>query len=296
MAISKRKHRKSIKLLIVPDDKDEPRSYSITNFQLQIAKIMAVVLVVHILAGIVFYGLYYRLDRRRDELLVINRQLEENNNRINELMSEFESLEQFQSKVGVALGLQSQAEEALSSELVDREDSVIPANLSSYNQSGSMSEDELQSVARNKLYFLKQSKSVVHDLEKSIPTMLPVDGVFTRDFSNTIYKDERQHQGVDIATERGTLVKTAADGVILFSGWTYDLGNMVIVYHGNGFYTYYGHNQLSLKRRGEFVKKGEPIALVGSTGISSAPHLHFEVWKDGKLLDPKQFLLAFSDL
>lgn len=295
MALQTRKHRKSVKLLIVPDDKDEPRSYSFTVFQLQLFKIIAIVLAIHVIVGGVFYALYYRLDKRRDELLVINRQLEENNDRINELVSEFEGLEQFQNKVGVALGLQSQSNKDVSSELMDREDAVIPADMP-YNQSRNTSDSDLQSLARNKLYFLKQSKSSVHDFEKSIPTLLPVDGVFTRDFSNRIYQDERLHQGVDIATERGTLVKTAADGVVVFSGWTYDLGNLLIVYHGNGFYTYYGHNQLSLKRRGEFVKKGEPISLVGSTGISSAPHLHFEVWKDGKLMDPKQFLLAFSDL
>jgi murein DD-endopeptidase MepM/ murein hydrolase activator NlpD len=74
------------------------------------------------------------------------------------------------------------------------------------------------------------------------------------------------------------------------------LGNLVIIYHKNGYFTYYGHNQRLLINRNSVVKKGSTIALVGNSGISSAPHLHFEIWKDGIPLDPKDYLLAYSIL
>lgn len=102
------------------------------------------------------------------------------------------------------------------------------------------------------------------------------------------------HMGVDIAAPRGSFVRAAGDGTVIFSGWTEDLGNLIILYHGNGFFTYYGHNQRLLKLRNSYVRKADVIAMVGSSGASSAPHLHFEIWKDGLPLDPKEYILAFS--
>jgi len=296
MSISRRKHRKSVKLLVVPDDKDEPRSYSFTNRRIKLFKIIGLVICAHLLAGFLFYYLYFRLNQKHKQLLVINQQLEENNDRIHELMNEFEGLEKFQSQLGSALGLGAMGGKFNTTRLIDENEPVMPLEASPYSRDVSLDQSELKAMARKKLYFLKETENTIHDFERSIPTLLPVNGVFTRDFSQTTYQDEQQHRGVDIAAERGTIVKASADGVVLFSGWTYDLGNLIILYHGNGFYTYYGHNQVSLVKRGAFVKKGDSISLLGSTGISSAPHLHFEIWKDGEALDPKQYILAFSDL
>ncbi len=296
MSITRRNHRKSTKVLIVPDDHDEPKSFSFTNRQIRIYKLIGFVLCLHLLAGVVFYYLYFRLNQKHEQLLVINRQLEENNERINELMNEFEGLENFQNQLGSALGLGAMGGKFNSTRLIDDNEPVMPLDASPHSRDISLDQNELKTLARKKLYFLKETETTIHDFERSVPTLLPVNGVFTRDFSHTTYQDEQQHRGVDIAAERGTIVKAAADGVVLFSGWTYDLGILIILYHGNGFYTYYGHNQVSLVKRGAFVKKGDSISLLGSTGISSAPHLHFEIWKDGEALDPKQYILAFSDL
>ena len=120
--------------------------------------------------------------------------------------------------------------------------------------------------------------------------------MLSADYENRTNVGTSQHRGIDIAGNMGDMVKASADGVVIFSGWTFDLGNLMIIYHGNGFYTYYGHNQRCLVPRGSFVKKGEAIAMLGSTGISSAPHLHFEIWRDGVSYDPKEFILAFSNI
>ena len=120
--------------------------------------------------------------------------------------------------------------------------------------------------------------------------------MLTADYESKRYSGNLPHRGIDIAAPRGTLVRAAAEGIVVFAGYTYDLGNLLILYHGAGFFTYYGHNQRLLLNRNAVVKKGDPIALVGNSGISSAPHLHFEIWKDGTPLDPKEYLLAFSTL
>ena len=127
-----------------------------------------------------------------------------------------------------------------------------------------------------------------------MPTLLPVDGLLTSGFDDTSRKGIRHH-GIDLAANRGTIIRAAGDGIIIFSNWTEDLGNLVIIYHGNDFFTIYGHNQVNLKQRLNTVRKGEPIALVGSTGESTNPHVHFEVWKNGIPMDPTLFILSLRD-
>ena len=79
---------------------------------------------------------------------------------------------------------------------------------------------------------------------------------------------------------------------MLITDWTPDYGNLVIIAHGGGLYSYYGHAIRTLVRQGDHVRKGQPIALLGSSGVSSAPHLHFEIWQDGKPLNPVEFIYA----
>lgn len=122
----------------------------------------------------------------------------------------------------------------------------------------------------------------------SFPLLTPVDGFVTQGFDPS-----RNHFGMDIAGRRGTLVHAPGDGIVLFAGWTYDDGNMLIISHGGGYLTVYKHNQSLLKSALSGVRRGEPIALLGSSGVTSlGPHLHFELWKNGIPQDPNDYLLA----
>jgi murein DD-endopeptidase MepM/ murein hydrolase activator NlpD len=89
------------------------------------------------------------------------------------------------------------------------------------------------------------------------------------------------------------VVLAAGAGQIVFANWTYVWGNLIIIHHGDNVFSYYGHNDRLLAHDRAFVEKGEPIALLGNSGLSSGPHLHFEIWKDGVAIDPRQILLAF---
>jgi len=102
---------------------------------------------------------------------------------------------------------------------------------------------------------------------------------------------EKKHQGIDIAAKVGTPVKAASNGVVSFSGWSSDFGNLLIIDHGNGFLTRYGHNSRVVVEKGDIVKQGRIIAFAGNSGRSSAPHLHFEIWKDGVPVNPRDYLL-----
>jgi len=129
-------------------------------------------------------------------------------------------------------------------------------------------------------------------LKASFPLFTPVSGVVTQGF-----EPNQKHFGIDYAAKEGTPVYAAAHGYVVFSGWTYDDGNVLILSHGSGYITVYKHNSSLLKSTGSLVRRGELMSLVGSTGrTSKGPHLHFEVLKDGVPQDPRQFLLSATRL
>jgi murein DD-endopeptidase MepM/ murein hydrolase activator NlpD len=98
------------------------------------------------------------------------------------------------------------------------------------------------------------------------------------------------HPGVDIVAATGTPVRCALDGAVTFSGWDEVYGNVIRVQHNDSIATLYGHNNEMLVKEGDSVAKGEVIARVGNTGRSTAPHLHFEVLKNGIAEDPELYV------
>jgi hypothetical protein len=119
------------------------------------------------------------------------------------------------------------------------------------------------------------------------PLSSPADGFLTREFSPAEF-----HYGIDYASKEGNPVWAAAPGRVVFSGWTSDDGYMLMVSHSLGYMTIYKHNRTLLKAVGDEVRRGEMIAMVGNTGKSSGPHLHFELWKDGIAMNAVHYLLT----
>ncbi len=99
-----------------------------------------------------------------------------------------------------------------------------------------------------------------------------------------------RHEGVDIAGKLGTNILAVAAGVVTWSGERYGYGTMVEVNHGNGYVTRYAHNSENLVEAGDTVKKGQSIALMGSSGRSTGPHVHFEVLRNGQVVDPVKYV------
>ena len=98
------------------------------------------------------------------------------------------------------------------------------------------------------------------------------------------------HKGVDIAGKSGSNILALGDGVVTWSGMRDGYGNLVELDHGSGLATRYGHNTAALVKTGDTVRKGQPIALMGSTGRSTGPHVHIEVLHDGKQVNPAGYL------
>ena len=115
----------------------------------------------------------------------------------------------------------------------------------------------------------------------------PCDGVVVSAFG---MRWGRMHEGVDIGCANGTPNRAAASGTVIYSGWLGGYGNLVVVDHGNGLSTAYAHASSLVVGVGQSVAQGETVSLVGSTGNSSGPHLHFEVRVNGEAVDPLFYL------
>jgi len=120
------------------------------------------------------------------------------------------------------------------------------------------------------------------------------DIVFTAPIKGEItenYNDREKHFAIDIAVEKDTPVKAVADGTVIFRGFTADTGYVIVIEHSQGFISVYKHNSTIYKEQGDLVKSGEVIASAGSTGsLSTASHLHFELWNDGYPVNPANYI------
>ena len=105
------------------------------------------------------------------------------------------------------------------------------------------------------------------------------------------YNPKEKHYAIDIVVKKGTPIKAAADGTVIFTGFTADTGFVIIVEHPKNFITVYKHNETIHKEQGDLVKSGEVIANAGSTGtFTTGPHLHFELWNDGFPINPINYI------
>jgi murein DD-endopeptidase MepM/ murein hydrolase activator NlpD len=128
----------------------------------------------------------------------------------------------------------------------------------------------------------------------SAPSIWPVRGWVTSDYSVRLdpYTGERvMHEGIDVATGMGTPVRAPADGTVVFAGAEGGYGHVLVLDHGYGLKTRYGHLQRIDVKLGEKVKRGQFVAAVGNTGRSTGPHLHYEVRVNGVADNPRKFIL-----
>ncbi len=121
----------------------------------------------------------------------------------------------------------------------------------------------------------------------------PVSARITSNFGSRfhpILRRTRMHKGLDFGASHGSTIKAAADGVVISASRNSGYGNVVIIDHGGGLTTLYAHCSSFIVRNGARVKRGQPIARVGSTGLSTGPHLHFEVHVNGGAVNPRKYL------
>lgn len=138
-----------------------------------------------------------------------------------------------------------------------------------------------------------QEQPLKFDSTSVKPSIWPVNGPISSPFGwrrSPVNGASSYHEGIDIAVDYGTPVHVTAAGTVTLCGWTDGYGNLVEVNHGNSIVTRYGHNSILLVTEGQAVKAGDIISLAGSTGISTGPHVHYEVRINGTPVNPLLFL------
>lgn len=296
MSITPDRERKGrFTLVVVPESKSaKTRSFSSSVLGLMGIGIAGVVAVgAAVVAAIVFTPI-------GDRLPISNRRLEERygvqiagiQQKLNAVVREMDVLYSYNRKLRQALG------EAVSSrDSAFTHQAQVDSSLSGGSQEPGGPEAPVPGGLQGEVAEfsagagLRQSGNVpgrqpVEDIP--LPLIRPAEGFVTRGFDPAA-----SHNGIDIAAAEGAPVVAAADGRVLFSGWTYEDGFTLIIAHSGGFTTVYKHNRTLLRTSGAEVRRGEVIALLGNTGVtSSGPHLHFEVRRDGAAEDPDNYLLT----
>jgi murein DD-endopeptidase MepM/ murein hydrolase activator NlpD len=149
----------------------------------------------------------------------------------------------------------------------------------------------IQMNEKEELYkFLENQKNLL----AHTPSIWPTRGWLSSGFGNRISpftNEEEFHKGIDISTRMNTPILAPADGLVSSTGKDYFMGNMLMINHGYGLKTRYGHMAKILVKKGEYVKRGQEIGLVGNTGRSTGPHLHYEVYLNSLPVNPRRYIL-----
>ena len=248
---------KKYTILLIPDDDSKTRSYYFSKNRLKFVSTSILLLVTFFLIAVVFsfqnISNYSRIKKQYDQFAL---------ERLNvlQLTRDLERIKQMDDLIRKSLG-------------------------SSFNLDSARQDFN---VASKSFETIKSSISYI----ENIPSFPPISGFVSQHSGSEGLFVTKTHHGIDIVAKDGEPVMAAASGVVVFSGWTYEFGNQIILYHGDDYFTHYGHNKQNFLNQLELVKRGDVIGLVGSTGISSGPHLHFEVWKK---FEPKDPLLYFPE-
>ena len=138
---------------------------------------------------------------------------------------------------------------------------------------------------------VRKIRDMIMDNGPMISMAAPIEGFVTQAIDSL-----KNHNGIDIVSKKGDIIKAADSGVVVFSGFSGNLGNTLIVSHPYDYFTLYGHCDTIFVEERQLINKGEGIALLGDSGETTAPHLHFEIWKNDKAIDPRKIISKYGDL
>lgn len=279
-------------LMIIPGKLGKTKTVSISR--LLISSFLCIVLCIFIGIGAVVakYGIVknynIKLKESNENYLANIKSLEnlnkEKEEKINELSKSSEVIRQ---KLEDLNELEEKMKSILKSKNISMNISRSSTNITKTN-SGNIIIDAEEKITEVTALINDVNKYIA--AERRIPSRLPCTGRITSYFGyrgNPFGGSSSEfHSGLDIANSKGTSILASADGRVEFSGWKNGYGNVVIINHGNGYKSFYGHNSSLCVAVGQNVKRGQLIAKMGSTGRSTGNHCHFEVRLNNKAVNP----------
>lgn len=309
-----------MQILITHDSTARTRAYSLSGLQLAaMAAALAVLLL--LLSGTVYHVIFLKAAREgwpvvsqlvklvvRDEFAQRDRFMRENLDamaqKVGDMQARMIHLEAVGDRLSGVAGVKLDDLKSLQKAPVAAKGGTggpyLPLDnpsLETLNQA--MQELEHKAELRSDLFTLAESHLFEARLSAlMVPSSKPLDGPLGSPFgfrADPFTGRPALHTGLDFPADVGTPIMAAAGGVVLSTDWHAQYGNLLEIDHGNGLVTRYAHTSKLLVKTGDLVKRGQQVALVGSTGRSTGPHLHFEVLVDGVPQNPSRFLAGTAN-
>jgi murein DD-endopeptidase MepM/ murein hydrolase activator NlpD len=255
---------KGVSILIIPEDGGKPKSMKLSRGKLLFLKFLLFVLVALLLFLGYRYGSIYAKSRRVAMLEEKVQRLERERDKIRIITKELGALKEKNEKISKMLGIEKTPTgpplAAIVPEKIEPEaDNILTGPVTNAPIKG-------------------KSKEL-----RAIPSIWPVGGFISQKFS-------LEHRAIDIVAPSGTPIFASMDGVVTFIGFDPYLGNLVEIQNDAGYKIVYGHTARILVRENSKVKQGEIVAFVGTSGKTTGPHLHYEIYLKGRVVDPEKYL------
>ena len=290
----------------------------IKQFNFGFKHMIAAAAVVAVCIGLALYGgidylklrsgrnatkhLEMKIVEKEQEVALQREQLQKFASEINNLKERLIALNEFEERIRVLANLNQPENDGIFGVGGSAPDDLDPAL--ELNQSHRQLIKEMHKQMKNLDDATQKQQSVFTDLlqrleeQKNLlahtPAIRPAQGWITSPFAyrQSPFTGKREmHKGLDIANQAGTSIKATADGTVSFAGENGAMGLMVVIDHGYGINTRYSHLQETLTKRGDRVRRGDKIGLMGNTGRSTGPHLHYEVRVNGIPVNPQKYIL-----
>lgn len=304
------KKPKKFTFLIIPEGTERTKSLSISARTIKLfLGVIAGILVVFVLLIYEFLHQQYQgheLFKTRKLIAEQNNQIMDFANKIHMLQTKLESLQQFDMKIRILANISNPASDSentysIGGPTIDTGGYPVPlSGVSKYMLVKKMEMDindllTKTSIEERSLQEVYEGILDKKDLLLATPSIWPVRGFITSGFGwriNPITGGKEFHEGIDIATQLGNPIKAPANGIVSFAGWESGYGNTIIIDHGYGITTLYGHLSKIDVKVGEMIKRGQVVGDIGDTGFSTGPHLHYQVMINGIPVNPMRYLVS----
>jgi murein DD-endopeptidase MepM/ murein hydrolase activator NlpD len=306
--------RKTVSFFILSNTGKRARQFTLSAATLRLLSLMTVAVLVCTAYIIYDYQrlretvsdtkrLQHRLSSKSEEITNQRKQIQQFAGEINALKSQLLVLNEFETKIRIIANIEKSKDQESLFGIGGSIPEDIDASVLLTEKHNSLIREMHEKTEQIEVATVKQADSfdsLLNYLEDQVtllaatPAVRPVRGWKTSGFGyrKSPFTGLREfHKGLDIATRQGTPIVATADGIVSFAGNKGLLGKIITIDHGHGMITRYGHTYKILKKTGEPVKRGEKIALIGSTGRSTGPHLHYEVLLNGIRVNPEKYII-----
>jgi len=298
-------------IMIIPEGASKPRQLHVPAWVLRASLVVIPILILIGITLLLDYRFVANQVFENRELQSENRRLRQSvqlyQNRMESVQSSLDRIENFEARLKMITNLMDHdnltkqldlplpnASTNLSFASTDSANPPKDANQRSIDGQFEKLSDQSMILEQN-LHDLYELLSDQKSFLAALPTKKPAEGYFSSGFGVRVSplgeRIEKMHEGLDIANVMGTPIHAPAKGTVIFAGRKSGYGNIVILDHGYGLETWYGHTSKILVTVGQLIHRGQTIALMGSSGQSTGPHVHYEVRVQGIPVDPLSYIL-----